>query len=241
MNRIIFLITVIITVLISCGSMDALTSTDTEDGIQYPRVPSIIPLRYGSNSTLKYNLFDDSGIINSTNFYLKISINNVFAFLNDSAIIPYHDTINTSAINKLLFDYSDNISDTSFLLSYDSIGSNVDGVYRYGIKSSDSINLFNEPKLWLKYPGQKGDVWQYTAIDNKLSEFEIISVNESVTMPSSNNRYTQPVEILQCYLYKSTKNGLVEYFYYNNNYGLVGYLVYENDILRVSAKLTDYN
>lgn len=220
----------------NCMSVDSVTSGITDDVIGDPYVESIIPLKTHSYNSLQWNRFDDSGKIILPESILKITIPKVFVFDTDSTIIPFNYKVHDSTNTPYLFQYEYNNSDDGVFISYLTEDTLPHGIYEYGIYNGDSISLYSQAKLWLKYPGESGEKWFYPKNDSINIEYEITNTNEPFSVPGYIYNDFSPLTFLECYLYKQTENNTIQYYYYHENHGMVGYLRYENGILKRSAK-----
>lgn len=203
-----------------------------------PEVNSIIPLYKGHYLKLQWNRFDTSGnILLPDTTILNISIPDVYVFENDSTIIPFDYKIHDSTNVPYLFKYEYNNSKEGDFISYLTEDTLIKGIYQYGTYQKDSITLFNSPRLWLKYPGEPNDSWTFLSTDSTFISYELLNTKEPFSIPKSYADDFSPIYTLNCYLYRSSQNSVIQYYYFHPYHGMVGYLKYENGKLSRSAKI----
>lgn len=223
------------------SNLSMVNSVDSTGTIPIPNVRSIIPLCKGLHSAIQFNSFDINGNVLSPDTILYIDIPEVYVFENDTSIIPFNHEIHDSTNLPFLFKYEYNNSNEGNLISYLTEDTLIKGIYVFGEYQSGYITLHKEPVLWLKYPGKPNDKWNYIDTDSSIITYELLNTNESFSIPTTFADDFSPIYTLDCYLYKSIKNNITEYFYYHPNYGMVGYLEYKNGSLEYSGKiLSDY-
>lgn len=225
----------------NCGLDDSVVAgnNDTGDIIFDPKVESIVPFYRNYSIRLKWNKFDSSGNIILPESILKIKIPDIYVFESDTNIISFNDSLHDSTNTPFLFKYEYDDSNKGLFLSYLTDDTLTHGIYEFGTYNVDSIYLYNKPKLWLKYPGESGDFWNYIKEDSTNIEYDLLNTNESFSIPGNSLNDFSPITTLKCYLYKKTENSTTQYFYFHENYGMIGYLLYENSILKRSARKTN--
>ncbi len=241
MKKILFLSIFFITVQNNCSINDAMVggTNDTGDIIFDPKVESIIPFYRDYSIRLKWNKFDSSGNIILPESILKIKIPDIYVFESDTNVISFSNSIHDSTNTPFLFKYEYDDSNKGVFLSYITDDTLTHGIYEFGTYKVDSIYLYNKPKLWLKYPGEAGDKWNYLKEDSNAIEYELLNTKEPFLIPGNSTNSLSPITSFECYLFKKTENTTTQYLFFHENYGMVGYLLYENDILKRSARKTN--
>lgn len=216
--RLLLLVSVLIC-LLSCASEFAM-------GTESPKIKdSIIPLRsYWSNRYI-YTEYDRDGIgkiYEDTSATWELGL--AHKLVGDKLIeMNYYDTIPEDTI--VAFPMTWNGSNNGFYISHIQEEDFSDtGIFIIGEFNAGTDNVYDEPKLWLKYLAKTGDTWAYVPDDTlkDTSFFELIDIDAVIIEAGYTN------SPLRCYLYKE-KIGNKEFLhYYHKDRGMVASVAYEN-------------
>lgn len=210
--------------------------------IPFPRTPSIIPMAIDNKWLFSNSSYDSLGNILDSDKELNLCIGRVYGLTHDSTLelITY---LNSGFKFPLyVYEYEWESLKEGLLISYCDKNVDTNGVYIIGEYQGEYKTLFKNKKLWLKYPGKPGDKWVFYTHNSNYNDsvsFELLDTSADYYIPSCNENNVNPIDFLECYLYKKIHGDTVGYYYFHKNIGSVGYLQYISNTIHRSYILRE--
>jgi hypothetical protein len=217
----------------------------------YPRVESIIPLSKGNQWAFSFTAYDTNTnrILHPYDrAELNLDIPDMYGYQNDTLITltgQYYNNYGEFNFEEYAYKYAWEGYNYGDLIAYRDQNVAISGVYIIGAYHRDRIIMYDTAQLWLAYPAQKGDKWQfweYDTLGNKdyPVDMELVSYDASFYCPDTTFKQVFPLRFYKCYLYKQTIGNAVSYYYFNDEVGPIGYLRYLNGKLERSYMLVKF-